>query len=160
MANISRLQICTYLSRECLEILLTVTRGAAFVLICANSQSIVKKSPFDTRIFWGKDARIGALTMKIFTIDGNNFSDLNGFYDEIDKILTKDLGWKTGHNLNAYNDLLRGGFGVHEYEEPIVLRWLNYEKSKRELGDELMLIILEITLNCNNSGHDCKLELY
>ena len=65
--------------------------------------------------------------MKIFTIDGNNFSDLEGFYNEIDKILTKDLNWKTGHNLDAYNDLLRGGFGVHEYEEPIVLRWINYK---------------------------------
>ncbi|MEZ3434875.1 MAG: barstar family protein [Lachnospiraceae bacterium] len=97
--------------------------------------------------------------MKTFTIDGNNFSDLEGFYDEIDKILTKDLEWKTGHNLDAYNDLLRGGFGVHD-EEPIVLKWLNYKKSKRELGDKLILSILEITLDCNNSGHDCKLELY
>lgn len=97
--------------------------------------------------------------MKTFTIDGNNFSDLEGFYDEIDKILTKDLEWKTGHNLDAYNDLLRGGFEVHD-EEPIVLKWLNYEKSKRELGDKLILSILEITLDCNNSGHDCKLELY
>ncbi len=98
--------------------------------------------------------------MKILTIDGNNFSDLNGFYDEIDKILTKDLDWKTGHNLDAYNDLLRGGFGVHEYGEPIVLRWLNYEKSKCELGNDLILSILEITLDCNNSNHNCKLELY
>lgn len=102
----------------------------------------------------------GILTMKILTIDGNNFSDIKGFYDEIDKILTKDLDWKTGHNLDAYNDLLRGGFGVHEYGEPIVLRWFNYEKSKRELGSDLMLTILEITLDCNDTGHDCKLELY
>lgn len=98
--------------------------------------------------------------MKTFIIDGNHFSDLDGFYTEIDNILTKNLDWKTGHNLNAYNDLLTGGFGVHEYEEPIVLKWLHYEKSKRELGDALILRILEITLNCNNSGHNCKLELY
>ncbi len=37
---------------------------------------------------------------------------MEGFYDEIDRVLTKDLDWKTGHNLNALNDLLRGGFGV------------------------------------------------
>lgn len=98
--------------------------------------------------------------MKTFVLDGNNFCDIEGFYSEIDKILTKDLDFKTGHNLNAYNDLLRGGFGVHEYEEPIVLQWLNFEKSKRELGDEFILLVLEITLDCNNSGHDCKLELY
>jgi len=100
------------------------------------------------------------LAVKIFTIDGNNFSNLEGFYNEIDKILTKDLNWKTEHTLDAYNDLLRGGFGVHEYEEPIVLRWINYIKSKRELRDDLILTILEITLDFNNSGHDCKLELY
>lgn len=98
--------------------------------------------------------------MKTFMIDGNHFSDLEGFFTEIEKILTKNLDWKTGHNLDAYNDLLRGGFGAHEYEEPIVLKWLNYEKSKRELGDKLILRILEITLDCNHSGHNCKLELY
>ena len=55
--------------------------------------------------------------MREIIINGNNFSDLEGFYSEIDRILTKDLDWKTGHNLNAFNDLLRGGFGVHQYEE-------------------------------------------
>ena len=64
--------------------------------------------------------------MKTFILDGNRFDDLEGFYCEIDRLLTKDLTWKTGHNLNAYNDLLRGGFGVHEYGEPIIIKWLNY----------------------------------
>ena len=40
--------------------------------------------------------------MKTFLLDGNNFSDMEGFYDEIDKLLTKNLQWKTGHNLNAF----------------------------------------------------------
>ncbi len=69
-----------------------------------------------------------------FIIDGSNFNDLEGFYCEIDRLLTKDLTWKTGHNLDAFNDLLRGGFGVHEYGEPILLRWINFEKSKQCLG--------------------------
>ena len=51
--------------------------------------------------------------MKTFILDGNNFTDMEGFYNEINKLLTKNLHWKTGHNLNAFNDLLRGGFGVH-----------------------------------------------
>ncbi len=103
---------------------------------------------------------MGALSVKTFVLDGNNFSDIEGFYNEIDKILTKDLDWKTGHNPNAYNDLLRGGFGMHEYGEPIVIQWLNFKKSKRELGDEFILLVLEITLGCNHTDHDCKLELY
>lgn len=98
--------------------------------------------------------------MNVFVIDGNNFCDEEGFYCEIDRVFSKDLSWKTGHNFDAYNDLLCGGFGVHEGEETFILRWLNFEKSKKELGDAFILTILEITLNCNNSGHDCKLELY
>ena len=98
--------------------------------------------------------------MKEFILDGNNFHDLEGFYAEIDKLLTKDLSWKTGHNLDAFNDLLRGGFEVHEYEEPIIIKWTNYEKSKKNLGNETVLTLLEIFLDCDNSGHSCKLELF
>ena len=50
--------------------------------------------------------------MKCFVIDGNNFDTLEGFYSEIDNLLTKDLNWDTGHNFDAVNDLLCGGFGV------------------------------------------------
>ena len=98
--------------------------------------------------------------MKEFILDGNNFSDLEGFYTEIDKLLTKDLTWKTGHNLDAFNDLLRGGFGVHDYEEEIVIKWINYAKSKKDLGTETILKLLEVFLDCDNSGHSCKLEIF
>ena len=74
---------------------------------------------------------------KTIIINGDNFSDLESFYDEIDQIFTKDLDWQTGHNLDAFNDLLRGGFGVYEYEEPINLIWRNISKSKTDLGKDL-----------------------
>ena len=98
--------------------------------------------------------------MKCFIIDGDKFNDLEGFYYEIDDLLTKNLSWATGHNLDAFNDLLRGGFGVHSYGEPILLKWINYNKSKKCLGKDTILQIIEIILDCNDSGHDCKLELY
>jgi len=72
---------------------------------------------------------------KSVIINGDNFSDAEGFYNEIDKVLTSELDWKTGHNLDAFNDLLRGGFGVQEYEEPMQLVWTNSTKSKNELND-------------------------
>lgn len=96
--------------------------------------------------------------MKVFELNGDLFEDVEGFYDEIDRLLTKDLAWRTGHNLDAYNDLLRGGFGVHEYGEPIVIRWLNFEKSKRELGADFVQDIIDITTD-DRWGHRCKLEL-
>ena len=97
--------------------------------------------------------------MKEFIIDGNNFNDLEGFYCEIDKLLTKNLNFKTGHNFAAFNDLLRGGFGVFD-EGPILIKWKNYEKSKADLVNETILTLIEIILDFNNSGHECILELY
>ncbi len=69
-------------------------------------------------------------------IDGNTFSDLSGFYDEVERKLTHGLDWSIGRNLNAFNDVLRGGFGVHDYAEPLDLTWLNSEKSRLDLGRE------------------------
>lgn len=82
--------------------------------------------------------------MKTITINGNNFSDLNSFYDEVEKVLILDLTFKMGRNLNAFNDVLRGGFRVVEYEEPYKLIWLNLNKSEKDLGKEMMEILLEI----------------
>lgn len=84
---------------------------------------------------------------QIIVIDGNNFSNEEGFYNEADKVLTRNLDRKTGHNLNAFNDLLRGGFGVHTYEEPISLKWINFAKSQKELGEEFTDTVMDIILS-------------
>ena len=97
--------------------------------------------------------------MKEFIIDGSKFKNIREFYNEIDKVFTRNLKWKTGHNLDAFNDVLRGGFGVHN-NEAIKIKWINYEQSKKNLGNEMILKIIEIILDFDNSGHDCKLELY
>ena len=69
---------------------------------------------------------------------------MESFYNEIDKLLTKDLNWKTGHNLNAFNDLLRGGFGVYDYLEPVKIIWIKFNESQMKLGDEVCKTLLEI----------------
>lgn len=74
---------------------------------------------------------------KTIIINGENFSELATFYLETDKVLSKDLDWQTGHNLDAFSDLLEGGFGVHEYKEPIKLVWKDFSKSKQDLGKKL-----------------------
>jgi len=71
---------------------------------------------------------------KVFIFDGNNFVTLADFYYEVERILTKDLDWKIGGNLDAFNDILRGGFGAFEYEEPIDIIWGHSDKSKSDLG--------------------------
>ena len=52
---------------------------------------------------------------EMFTIDGRRFSNMAGFYDEVEQVFICGLDWKIGRNLNAFNDILRGGFGRHEY---------------------------------------------
>ena len=75
------------------------------------------------------------------------------------QVVNKKFKLKTGHNLAAFNDLLRGGFHVHEYNEPITIRWTKYSKSKKDLGAETILKLLEIMLDCDNTDHDVKVEL-
>jgi hypothetical protein len=62
-------------------------------------------------------------------IDGSSFSDLDGFCRAFSSFLT-DYTW-TG-NLDAFNDLLRGGFGTPE--GGFVLRWLDSDHSRSALG--------------------------
>ena len=73
---------------------------------------------------------------KEIVIDGNRFNNIEEFYIETERLLTKGSDIKTGHNMHAFNDILWGGFGVHEYGEPISIRWKNADKSKADFGYE------------------------
>jgi hypothetical protein len=65
-----------------------------------------------------------------FEIDGRRFDTLEGFFDEISRVLIPDAEW--GHNLDAFNDILRGGFGTPD--GGFVLRWINSDLSRQRLG--------------------------
>ena len=94
--------------------------------------------------------KIDNLNKQTIIINGNNFYDLDTFYDEVDRVLTKDLNWKTGHNLDAFNDLLRGGFGVYEHEEPVKIIWTNIKKSKKTLNKKTFDKLLKIIARHNH----------
>jgi diaminohydroxyphosphoribosylaminopyrimidine deaminase/5-amino-6-(5-phosphoribosylamino)uracil reductase len=79
----------------------------------------------------GKDLRIVARVAKpVYEIDGKNFSTLEEFFEEISRVLIPGAGW--GHNLNAFNDILRGGFGTPDVG--FVIRWVNSALSRERLG--------------------------
>jgi RNAse (barnase) inhibitor barstar len=65
-----------------------------------------------------------------YEIDGRDFSTLEEFYDVISRVLIPGFDW--GHNLDALNDILRGGFGTPE--EGFVLRWRHSALSRERLG--------------------------
>ncbi|MBI2900842.1 MAG: barstar family protein [Planctomycetes bacterium] len=70
------------------------------------------------------------LAKPVLVIDGSRFDDLEGFYDEVARQLVPDATW--GRNLDAFNDILRGGFGTPE--GGFVLHWKNAARSRRVLG--------------------------
>ena len=63
-------------------------------------------------------------------IDGARFSSLEGFYDEVSARLIPGAEW--GRNLDAFNDILRGGFGTPE--KGFVLVWKNHALARDRLG--------------------------
>ena len=82
--------------------------------------------------------------MKTYRIDGERFSTLEEFYEEISRVLITGSRW--GHNLDAFNDILRGGFGTPN--EGFVLIWENSELSKTRLGYLETVRQLECRLEC------------
>ncbi|HEX5316037.1 MAG TPA: barstar family protein [Candidatus Kapabacteria bacterium] len=67
--------------------------------------------------------------MTVYEIDGQRFSTLEEFYSEIDRVMYLSA-W--GHNLDAFSDILQGGFGTSE--EGFAIRWKNHSTSKSRLG--------------------------
>jgi RNAse (barnase) inhibitor barstar len=66
----------------------------------------------------------------ILEIDGSRFSSLEGFWDEVSQRLIPGAWW--GRNLDAFDDILQGGFGTPR--GGFTLRWLNFGKSQKTLG--------------------------
>jgi len=65
-----------------------------------------------------------------YVLDAGRFSTLEEFYDEISRVVIPQAEW--GRNLDAFNDILRGGFGTPE--TGFRLRWINSERSRNTLG--------------------------
>lgn len=74
--------------------------------------------------------------MKVYTLDGNAFDDLEGFYSSAYALLTPDNAWPIAHNLDAFNDLILGGYGLIKPGEESIINWINFDKSQVDLGPE------------------------
>lgn len=68
--------------------------------------------------------------MQTYEIDGQKLATLEDFYDEVSRVLIPGAAW--GRNLDAFNDILRGGFGTPD--DGFTLRWKNHEMSRVRLG--------------------------
>jgi len=86
---------------------------------------------------------------RTYVIDGTRFSTLEEFYDEVSRVLIPGAYW--GRNLDAFNDILRSGFGTPE--GGFILRWKNSQLSRRRLGYRETVRQLELRLqHCHPSN--------
>ena len=86
-----------------------------------------------------------------YVIDGSRITSLETFYDEIGHVLIPGHQW--GRNLDAFNDILRGGFGTPD--EGFTLKWSHSAVSKEKLGYPETVRQLEIRLaRCHPSNRE------
>ncbi|MEV0890611.1 barstar family protein [Promicromonospora sp. NPDC050262] len=67
--------------------------------------------------------------LPVLVVDGTRFGDLDGFAREFSRLLS---GYTWRGNLDALNDVLRGGYGTPEHGW--TLRWVGSETSRVALG--------------------------
>ena len=70
------------------------------------------------------------ITRPELIIDGTRVWSLETFWDEVGRSLIPGVKW--GRNLDAFNDILRGGFGTPA--SGFILRWTEAETSRAFLG--------------------------
>ena len=91
-------------------------------------------------------------------IDGRDIHTMNDFYDQVGQKLNCRNDFKMVHNLKTFDELLWGGFGIHEYGEPLHIVWIFSEKCRQAIGSKYFDKIISIIEN-----HESKnkyLELY
>ncbi|HEX8177222.1 MAG TPA: barstar family protein [Pyrinomonadaceae bacterium] len=91
------------------------------------------------------------MSKREYVIDGNNFSTLEEFWDEIDDKLIPEAKGDWGRNLDAFNDILYGGFGTPD--DGFILVWKNSDLSKERLGyDETVRQLEKRLQRCHPSN--------
>lgn len=84
-----------------------------------------------------------------FVIDGRKAVTLEAFYDEVSRVLIPGVEW--GQNLDAFNDILRGGFGTPE--ALFLVRWADSAMSRELLSYPETVRQLEMRLRrCHPSS--------
>lgn len=87
-----------------------------------------------------------------YIIDGSRMTSLEAFFDEITRVLVPDYSY-WGRNLDAFNDILRGGFGTPD--EGFTIKWSHAAVSRETLGYPETVRQLELMLrDCHPSARD------
>ena len=74
--------------------------------------------------------------VKQIEIEGNSINDIASFYEEINRVFMAEESWLIGHSLDAFNDLLFGGYGALQGTQSVDLVWHHIDHSRQALGDQ------------------------
>jgi RNAse (barnase) inhibitor barstar len=88
---------------------------------------------------------------KEYVLDGTKVTSLEAFFDLVSDTLIPGAFW--GRNLDAFDDILSGGFGTPD--DGFVLRWTESEISRSNLGYPETIRQLEKRLErCHPTNRD------
>ena len=90
-------------------------------------------------------------------IDAKEFSTIDEFFIQVELHLTNEPEADFSHDFIGFEDVLMGGFGIHDFEEPLKIVWKNSEKSRKELNYKATVAYLEELLDSKN-GKSTELE--
>lgn len=86
-----------------------------------------------------------------YVLDGAHTTSLEVFFKQFSDVVLSGARW--GQNLDAFNDVLKGGFGTPD--EGFTLRWHNSELARASLGYPETVRQLELRLErCHPSNRD------
>ncbi len=74
--------------------------------------------------------------VKQIQIEGNRINDIASFYEEINRVFMPGESWRIGQSLDAFNDLLFGGYGTLQGFQSVELVWHHMAHSRQALGDQ------------------------
>ncbi|GAB3280610.1 hypothetical protein GCM10027347_55850 [Larkinella harenae] len=72
--------------------------------------------------------------VKQIEIDGSAINDIASFYEEINRVFMGSESWRIGHSLDAFHDLLFGGYGALQGAQSVELHWHHMDHSRKALG--------------------------
>ena len=79
------------------------------------------------------------LQSKQIIIEGSKITDKASLYEEFNQKLMPNEDWKMGESLDAFNDVLYGGFGEIVGNEAVQIIWKNFDENKNLFGYEFTL---------------------
>lgn len=101
------------------------------------------------------------MNKRIYILNGNNFSNLEEFWEEIGYVLMEVRNAHWGRNLDAFHDILCGGWGTPD--DGFILVWEKSNLSRERLGYPETVRQLEKRLQtCHPTGREItrtKIEL-